>query len=140
MNLPLILLHEEALRMTRPVFSAAPNGTKTVFIWDDSYFRQMNYSLKRLVFIYETLCEMPMDILRGEPLNVIKELAPSCVYIPSSNNPLVCSMMRELKRVAQVEVVEESPFVKIKKPTDFMRFFQYWKKAERTALMKNGGH
>ena len=138
MNLPLILLHEEALRMTHPVFSSAPDGTKAVFIWDHSYFRQMNYSLKRLVFIYETLCEMPIDILRGEPVNVVKELAPSCVYFPSSNNPLICSKMRELKRVTQVEVVEDSPFVKIKKSTDFMRFFQYWKKAERTALMKNG--
>ena len=140
MNPPLILLHEEALRVNHPVFSAAPSGTKAAFVWDERYFKEANYSLKRLVFIYETLCEMPIDIIRGEPVNVVKELGPSCVYVPSSNNPTICFKIRELKCVTQVEVVEDSPFVKIKKPTDFMRFFQYWKKAEKAALLKNGGH
>lgn len=139
MNGPLILLHEEALRMTHPVLSAAPTGTRVVFIWDDRHFKEVNYSLKRLVFIYETLCEMPIDILRGEPVSLIRELAASHLYVPSSNNPYICAMIQELKRVTQVEIVEDSPFVKIKNPTEFKRFFQYWKKAEKTAFQKNGG-
>ena len=139
MNGPLILLHEEALRMTHPVFALAPIGTRAVFIWDDRYFKEVNYSLKRLVFIYETLCEMPVDILRGEPASIIRELVPSSLYVPSTNNPFISAVIRDLKQVTKIEIVEEPPFVKIKKPDDFKRFFQYWKKAERTAFQKNGG-
>jgi hypothetical protein len=139
MNAPLILLHEEALRLSHPVFNAAPNGTKAIYVWDDAYFREANYSLKRLIFIYETLCELPIDIIRGSTVDIIQKIAPSTLYVPATNNPLILNIIESLEAAFPVTVVEDEAFVVIKKPIEFRRFFQYWNKAEKTAFLHNGG-
>lgn len=139
MNTPLIWLHEEALRITHPVFKAAPEGTKAVYVWDDNYFRQANYSLKRLIFIYETLCELPVDIIHGTTLDVVRELTPSTLYIPTTNNPLIVTIIDSLKAAFPAAAVEDEAFANIKKPSEFRRFFQYWNKVEKTAFLQNGG-
>lgn len=138
MKTALILLHEEALRTNHPVFLTAPPQTKSLFIWDDRYFREVNYSLKRLVFIYETLCEMPIEILQGETFTVIKDLGPEVLYVPKSNNPIICERIRSLEPLTQIELVDDERFVTLKNQNDFKRFFQYWKRAEKTAFLKNG--
>jgi hypothetical protein len=140
MNQPLIWLHEEALRSTHPVFTAAPKGTKAIFIWDDEYLRQLDYSLKRLVFIYETLCELPIDILRGDTVSIIKEIAPSLLYIPATNKPHIISIVGNLKSVAKVEMIQDENFAIITKSIDLKRFFPYWNAAQKTAFQKNGGN
>jgi hypothetical protein len=139
MSAPLIWLHEEALRMDHPVFQAAPAGTRSVFIWDDAHFQQLPYSLKRLVFLYETLCEMPVDILRGETLHVLQQYAPSVVYVPATTDPQRAAMLQHISQHLPLQIVAEEPFVTFKKPIDAKRFFQYWNKAEKTAFLHNGG-
>ena len=139
MSTPLIWLHEEALRITHPVFKVALERTKAIYVWDDGYFRQANYSLKRLIFIYETLCELPVDIIHGNTIDVIRELAPPTLYIPETNNPLIVNIIASLEATLPVTVVEDEAFVVIKKPSEFHRFFQYWNKAEKTAFTYNGG-
>jgi len=138
MTKPLILLHEEALRATHPVFNAAPEGTRSIFIWDDSYFRKLDYSLKRLVFIYESLCELPVDILQGDIVSVIKEIAPTQLYVPASNKPPFISMMDNLKSIANLHIIQDEDFVTIPTTTELKRFFKYWSVAEKTAFRKNG--
>jgi hypothetical protein len=139
MNASLVWLHEEALRMTHPVFKVALERTKAIYVWDDGYFRQANDSLKRLIFIYETLCELPVDIIHGNTLDVIRELAPPALYIPATNNPLIVNIIASLEATVPVKVVEDEDFVAIKKPSEFHRFFQYWNKAKKTAFLHNGG-
>lgn len=139
MSTPLILLHEEALRMTHPVFKLAPAETRAIFLWDEDYFRSTGYTLKRLIFIYETLCELPVDIIQGNTLAVIRELAPSVLYAPATNNPLIVNVIGSLKGIAPVKLVEDEAFVMIKKGIKFRRFFQYWNKAEKVAFVHNGG-
>lgn len=139
MNAPLIWVHEEALRMTHPVFKVAPERTKAIYVWDDDYFRQANYSLKRLIFIYETLCELPIDIIYGKTLDVMRELAPSILYVPATNNPLLLTIIASLETIVPVKIVEDEAFAVIKKPAEFRRFFQYWNKAEKSAFLENAG-
>ncbi|PZP85939.1 MAG: hypothetical protein DI582_04395 [Azospirillum brasilense] len=139
MNPPLILLHDEALRATHPVFAAAPEGCRAVFAWDDAYFQKAGYSLKRLVFMYETLCELPVDLLHASAWDVVQHLAPGRLYIPAASNPLLLGMIDTLRPLAPVTIVAEEPFVTIRKPIDARRFFQYWKKAEKTAFLSHGG-
>ena len=136
---PLILLHEESLRMTHPVFHTAPDGTQVIYLWDDAYVHRTGYSLKRLIFIYETLCGLEVDILRGDTCTILQEINPSLVYIPMTNNPLLVEMIDSIRGVLSVEMVEDSPFVILKKPMESKRFFQYWSKAEKTAFLHDGG-
>ena len=54
-----IWLHEDMLSTAHPVFEQADFKNEkplSFFIWDQEYFKAQNYSLKRLVFLYETLC------------------------------------------------------------------------------------
>jgi hypothetical protein len=138
MNQTLICLHEEALRTSHPVFNAAPQGTRAIFVWDDDYLQKLGYSLKRIVFVYETLCELPVDIIRGDTVSVIKELGPSQLYIPESHKPHISSIINSLKLITTVEIIKDEEFIKIPDTTDFKRFFKYWSLAERTASLRNG--
>lgn len=135
----LIWLHEEALRVTHPVFKAAPEATRAVFIWDDHYLQKLDYSLKRLVFIYETLCGLPVDIIRGDTLSSVKELAPTRLFIPGSDKPHIVSMTNVLKTITNVEIIKDEEFAQLRAPRELKRFFKYWSLAEETAFLKNGG-
>ena len=139
MNQPLIWLHEEALRVTHPVFSAAPEGTRAIYIWDDQYLRQLDYSFKRLVFMYETLCELPVDILQGDTVSILKQIAPSILYVPSTTKPHIASTIDQLISVTKVEMIPDENFVTITIAGDLRRFFPYWSMAQKTAFQKNGG-
>jgi len=138
MNEPLIWLHEEALRAAHPVFSAAPQGTRAVFVWDDRYLQKLDYSLKRLVFIYETLCELPLDILSGDTIAVFKELSPSRLFVPASTKPHLITLIDQLTSVAPTQVISDETFVTIRQTQEFKRFFKYWNFAQTTVFQKNG--
>ncbi len=134
MNNQLILLHEEALSINHRVFNVAPKGTKAIYVWDDSYFTQTKYSLKRLVFIYESLCDLPIDIIYGNIIDVVKELAPQKIFIPATNNFMINDSIDKIKLILNVQLVDDKPFVDINNSIEFRRFFQYWSKAKKTAF------
>ena len=139
MNAPLIMLHPEALRSTHPVFKAAPTDTTAIFVWDDAYLRAANYSLKRLIFIYETLCELPITILHGTMDEVVKTYVPSTLYVPATHNPLLAAEIGRLAHLAPLQLVADEPFVMMQFKGELRRFFPYWKKAESKALLPHGG-
>ncbi len=139
MQQPLILLHEESLRMTHPVFHAAPQGVRAIYVWDDAYVERTGYSLKRLIFIYETLTGLEIDILRGNTRSILQEINPSLVYIAHTNNPLLLEMIDSVREVLSVEMVADDAFVNLKNAIEFKRFFQYWRKAEKTVFLHDGG-
>ena len=77
------MLHEQALYLA-PYLTAIPNA-QFMHIWDDDYYQQRQYTLKRLVFIYESLCESNIPIIAGNTLDVIHSRKPTKVYIPNKS-------------------------------------------------------
>ena len=75
-KMQLLYIHDKGLGDNQPIFSRMAPNSRTLFIWDDAYFKKRNYSLKRLVFIYETLTTMPVEIVHGKTLDIVKEIAP----------------------------------------------------------------
>lgn len=139
MSAPLIWLHEEALRATHPIFTVAPAGTRAICVWDDDYFQRAGYSLKRLIFVYETCCELPVDIIHGSTVEVITNSSPSVLYIPATNNPLLMDIVVSLTALVPVQRVADESFAAIKTQAKCLRFFQYWNQAKKTAFLTNGG-
>ena len=135
----IVWLHEDALRITHPVITAAQKGSRIIHIWDDAYLQAAGYSLKRLVFLYETLCELPLEIIHGNTFDMLQQLDAVEIYIPASVNPFIQEIAGRLSKNRKVILVAEEPFVTLKNQQDFTRFFSYWKKAEKTAFLKNGG-
>lgn len=139
MNDPIILLHDEALRANHPVFTAAPINTQAIYIWDDEHLKSLNYSLKRLIFIYETMCELPIDIISGNTIEVIEGLAPARIYFPSTNNPLIVAMLEKIATISPIEIIADEMLSSQQPPNHLRRFSQYWKKIEKNVMQTNGG-
>lgn len=128
-------IHEKALSRA----GHAPSA-RAVFIWDDAYFQRRNYSLKRLVFIYETLCTLDIEILRGDTLDVLGKLAPKTITVTPTTDPGANALIQTICTHFHVEMVAPAPFVPTLETVDVKRFFRYWNKASKHALRKNGGH
>ena len=134
----LVWLHEDALRADHPAVIEAGADAELFFIWDADYLQAMDYGFKRLVFIYETLCELPITILQGDTVTVLSELVeslqPGAIYIPATPNPELQQRIQQLANRYNVIVVEDVPFVSMNKEPDIKRFFRYWNKAKKIAM------
>ncbi len=138
----LILLHEDALRLDHPVFYRADEGAQIAFIWDSDYFAKNHCGLKRQVFIYETLCDMQVDIYHGD-FDIV--LAALCarddideIFMPASPNPLLKARFDNLPENCETHCVPDEAFVHLDNVPDLRRFFKYWNKAKKAAFKVNG--
>lgn len=133
----IIWLHDKALNAL-PLINQNEQ-LKTYYIWDEHYFKSRSYTLKRLVFIYETLCEMPILIIKGNTVDVIDSLKPHTIKTWHTPDTVVKGIMRQLSDNHSVEIIKPKPFVDVSEKDDFIRFFKYWNKAKKTAFLKDGG-
>lgn len=138
----MIWLHEDALRSDHPVFEAAGQGAAAFFIWDPDYLQRMDYGFKRLVFIYETLCELPVRIYRGGTVSTLLQIAAqqeaTTLYVPATPNTELLSMTSRLEQQVRIEMVEDETFVACGEEIQLRRFFRYWNKVKKQALRVNG--
>ena len=138
----LIWLHEEALRASHPLFAASATPAKSVFIWDDAYMTARGYGLKRRVFLYETLLELPVDIYAGDTLETLQTLATasqaSQVFAGATPNPRLNAILDALPDTLKVTRVADEAFVDLPEPENLRRFFKYWNKAKKLAFQPNG--
>ncbi|MGC6519180.1 MAG: deoxyribodipyrimidine photo-lyase [Candidatus Puniceispirillaceae bacterium] len=144
-----IWLHEEALRLTHPVFAAAAAGAGCVYVWDAVRLTQSHVGVKRQLFIYETLAEMAsscgLEIHEGKAEEVLPQIAGLAgadrILVPASPDPAILVAIAGLRRAApqiEVIVVEDTPFATLTSQPDLGRFFRYWNKAKKSALRPQG--
>jgi hypothetical protein len=131
MTKQLIWVHEDTLSLCHPVFADIDHAN-AIFIWDESYWKKTDIGLKRLIFIYETLCDLPVQIIKGDMLTVLRDRQESEIRVGVTNNPFIKEVIAKLALDKQVVSVENKAFVTLKSNKDFRRFFQYWKEAEKT--------
>ena len=101
--------------------------------------------LRRQIFIYESLLELDVTIIRGAASQVLPLVArrdqATQLYVPDTPNPLI---RQELLKVTAalagitVELVSDRPFVQLAATPDLGRFFRYWNKARNQALRRGG--
>ncbi|MBT6123294.1 MAG: hypothetical protein HOH48_08005 [Candidatus Puniceispirillum sp.] len=145
----LVILHEDALSLNHPIFSDETKSLSTrsawkqpVFIWDSNYFSDAGYSFKRLVFIYETLSTLPVDIYYGKMneviVHLIQEQSVTDIFIPETPNPQLCAFIDFAHNLVATHVINEKAFVSLDRTPDLGRFFRYWNKAKKAALSPDG--
>ena len=134
----IIWVHDKMLNNSN--LQGLDDQTKVIFVWDDHYFRNRSYSLKRLVFIYETLCQMPVEIIRGDIFEVMCSLAPKKVRTFFTADTKIKELTQQLSEDYDIEVINPHPFVQVPGRYEFKRFFKYWNKAKKTAFLRDGGH
>ncbi len=139
MSNDLVWLHEDALRLNHPCVAAAGEYATCVHIWDDAYLRAANYSLKRLVFLYETIAEAGIDAIRGDSYSMLLQHPAAHVWIPYSPNPFIRMVAERLQAHKRVTIVEDEAFAHLRPGVVPTRFFAYWRQAEKTACLHDGG-
>jgi hypothetical protein len=135
----LVWLHEDALRRSHPCALVAGEGATRIHIWDDTYLQDANYSLKRLVFLYETAAEAGIDMIRGDTYLTLLRHPAAHVWVPQSANPFIRTVVERLCAYKRVTVVEDDTFVRLPGGLSHQRFFAYWRQAEKTACLRDGG-
>lgn len=131
----LFWLHEDTLSL--------PDDGDGFFIWDDDYLQKIDYGFKKLVFIYETLCEMGIEVYKGPivetALKVMKDRGADTLHVYRTPNPRLQDMIDKLSDKTSVDVIKPTPFVVLDEDPDLKRFFRYWNKAKKDAFKKDGG-
>ena len=133
-----VWLHEKALSVEHAFLNQLNPETRLIHVWDDEYYQRRNYSLKRLVFIYETLCDLPVDIIAGNTVDVFKKLHPRQVLTPYTADSEVKHLMDKLSEAVPVKMIHDHEFVDIEKDLNLKRFFRFWNKAKQSALSIDG--
>ena len=134
----IVLLHEKSLRIPNTVVGLLNKDTKVIYVWDDEYYKNRGYSLKRLVFIYESLCTLPVQILRGNTADILNSFNPKRVFIPFTADTGLSRMSEKLSRRFNVEIIKDDLFCEVNFDFETKRFFKYWKRAEKTVFFKDG--
>ena len=138
MKKPIIWLHEKALSNDHPVFKDPYQSTRTIYIWDNGYLKKRNYSLKKLVFLYETLCSLPVEIIEGDTLEVLKSFEVELILIPQTPDSYIKAIVQQLSLSKATLEVPETTFSSFATGKKMGRFFKYWKVAKKKAFLKNG--
>lgn len=134
----LIWVHDEMLRADHPAFQSS--SAKAVFIWDNALMDKMQMGFKQRVFIYEALCELPVEIFKGDTAKTLKTLAEGgSITTAETPNPYFLSVMATLSTSHQVNRIPDEVFAYLNGQADLRRFFRYWNKAKTSALQMHGG-
>lgn len=136
----LVWVHEDCLSPRNPALVAYPEAS-AVFVWDDALVEAEGYSLKRIVFVYECLLELPVEIYRGPVVETLLTLAERAgaarIAMAWTVNPRLLETVAGLERRLQVEVLETEEFVPRDLNADLRRFARFWKRAEAHAFRRS---
>ena len=137
---PVIWVHEDALSQSHPVFSAAKNAKAAIFIWDNEYFKSQDYTVKRLLFIYECLLDMDVSIIEGNSLDILSDFCEGAIYMADTPNPYFLDIVEKMReRKSNVILVPDEPFSQMPTDTDMERFFRFWNKGRKSMMKTNAG-
>ena len=137
----IVWVHGDCLRPGNPALAAAP-GAPAIFVFDDALLDDYGTTLKRLVFLYECLLELPVTIRRGDVAEQVLAFAhghgAERVLTTPSPAPRFLEIGRRLDAEIPLTVVPEIPFLAYDGHLDLRRFSRYWKVAQRYAYGQAG--
>lgn len=134
---PTIWVHGDCLSPANPALARYPEAP-AIFVFDDELIDGLGISLKRLVFIYECLLEMPVTIRRGDVAAEVTGFAGAhCadrVITTASPSPRFRTIKSAIERSLPVEVMPVEQLVNYGGELDLGRFSRYWRTAEPFAF------
>ncbi|NWF78855.1 MAG: hypothetical protein HXY37_02275 [Chloroflexi bacterium] len=134
---PVVWIHADCLSPQHPALLAYP-GAPALFVWDEALLSSLRISLKRIVFLYECLLELPVSIRRGdvaaEVLAFASEQQADGVVTSASPSPRFAAISAQIAAQRPLRVLPVEPFVQIEQRLDLARFARYWRAVEARAL------
>lgn len=142
MSQSIVWVHMDALSPTNAALVANPD-MPALFVFDDQYLTARKFSLKRIVFIYECLLQLPVTIRRGDTAAQVmafaQEHGAARIVTTESTDPrlkVTCEAIRKaLPEAGILEFAAVEPFAAIDtRRLDLKRFTRYWGAVKRLAL------
>ena len=126
----IVWLHDDALALDGRLAAAAP-GAPLLYVFDERQMRALRWSLKRLVFVYESLLESGATIARG-PIDATlaafaAERGAERIVTRRSPDPWIKRTIAASS--LPIVSVDPEPFVRIERKIDVRRFEPYWRSA-----------
>jgi hypothetical protein len=115
-----------------------------IFIWDERLLRRRAVSLKRILFIYECLLDLPVVIRRGavaeELIAFAREHEADEIITMFNVSPGFARNVRVLQdRDFHITILQEEPFVDFSEKPDLRRFSRYWRAAQPQLAFPRSG-
>lgn len=136
MEKPIVWVHGDCLSPKNPALLEYPDAP-ALWVWDDALLEEWKISLKRVVFIYECLLELPVTIRRGDVVAQVVAFAQEhgadgvvTVVSPSPRFEAICNAIEDVS-LLEVEVWSPEPFVNYDGYIDLKRFSRYWRVAQQ---------
>lgn len=108
-----------------------------LFVFDEAWIAAERLSLKRIVFLYECLLEMPgVEVRKGD---VVAEATAFAARHEAERIETARSVDPRIKRQGEalgVGWLEPEPFVELNGSVDLKRFSRFWRKAEKRVMAK----
>jgi hypothetical protein len=136
MEKPIVWVHGDCLSPEGAALSAYPDAP-AIWVWDEALLTEWQISLKRIVFIYECLLELPVTIRRGDVVAEVvafaRERGADGVVTVESPSPRFKAICSDLEKALSVKVDVRSPdlFVNYDGYIDLKRFSRYWRTAQK---------
>ncbi|MEM9187138.1 MAG: hypothetical protein AAGB00_11650 [Planctomycetota bacterium] len=131
-------LHDEMLRA-----DVIPAGTPSLFVFDEAWIADERLSLKRVVFMYECLLEIPgVEIREGDVVTEVEQFAADhgAATVVTQASPLP-RIKRQLVRLADagltVDAGPPEPIASLPDGADLKRFSRYWRKVEKQVMRRD---
>lgn len=125
-----VWVHEDMLRANHPIFVKYPTAP-AAWVWDDVDLRRSPMSMKRIIFRYQAIEEMPVSILRGdsvaELLKFAAENGADRIATAESANPRVRFLLDRLAESISVDRLPEREFRDYEGQLDIRNFARYWR-------------
>lgn len=133
----IVWVHGDCLSPSGPALLAHPDAP-ALWVWDDALLEEWGATLKRVVFIYECLLELPVAIRRGdvaaELLAFAREHGASRIVTAESPSPRFAAICAALEQELAVEILPVEPLIAYTGRLDLRRFARYWQVAQRYAF------
>lgn len=137
----LVWVHADRLSPTNEALVAYPHAP-AVFVFDDLVLNGYGVSLNRIQFMYECLMEMPVRILRGDPMRVLLEEAgragATSIISTWTPAPRFKQIVDQLLSTIEVQVIFPQPFIETDGDLDLKRFSRFWQKVQTQVLTPDG--
>lgn len=135
MDHSIIWVHGDNLSPTQPIWTQFPQ-VPAVWVWDDDLLQAWGISFKRLVFIYECLLELPVEIRRGQVIQELTDFIHQHHATQVITSPSPSPRFRQICQglPVPIQIISSSAFVEIPDNTDLKRFSRYWKAAKPNLL------
>ena len=132
-----IWIHGDCLDPHSAALRAQPDRP-AIWVWDEQLLAKQHLSLKRIVFLYESLLELPVTICRGdvaqEVLRFARQHDANHVVTIGSVSPGFQQIRGQIAAEMPVVTYNKEPFVVIQDKVDLRRFSRYWQQVKHAAL------